>query len=961
MHFKFQKGVSACTSHPYLVILQEPFNFSSSCKCAICRDWRAKLPTIFFKIDGTVEILGNPKPQIHLVLSELCELGRHTVQNRHYFFTSNELPAAKTVNRFSRSRSPIESFCEKDQQDKVLLSEPIENGDLLYKTLKITDFGLAREVCKTTRMSAAGTYAWMAPEVIKSSTFSKAIMVFLLWELLTGETPYRGIDTLAVAYGVAVNKLTLPIPSTCPAPFSKLLRDCWNPEPHDRPLFIDILQELEDIAHSSFMNTPHESFHTLQEDWKVEIEEMFLDLKRKEKELRCREEELTKAVLQQKLHEEFLKKREQELVEREIDLLERELNIIILQQQQGKPTPNKRKGKFKKSQLKLLKGGGQHISMPSDFRHNITVQHTPTKRELMALRMPSSPESPPGSPSIPRLRAIALPSDGVKGKTWGPSTVHQRERCHPRSRMLIDGNKRWSKSAPNLEKSLRSLPLGSVSNIGALQELDYGEDEWPENPGVPKPYHHGSIKCNGNGKSDSPMKRPRGLVDFVIYNIGMLLAGFGAGFDVRIANQSPIHPRIGSGREDEEEEERKMWYRDPVYFGADYEFCTPPGYLHNTYHGQTRHYRPSLNLTELGTGTPLRITDSPQHIPSVTSSVASYNTQNVQSPRRKSSSASNESNEQTGAAPPTPNHRSTYMDRQDSYHNSPPPPPSFPPPDYPVTAYHSHYYQEYRGPPQEPYYIERVIPDFQRPDVYHVERIYPDYVRHQDSYAYDNPSSSVSSMSGASASLSQPRTPQRIIYGHRRTASNVSNTSNTSSSNVNPSFKMDDTDTLESNSSTLSPRHPSMIASSGAVSPPVPPQLPPRRCNSHESNYGDSSSDGPVTLEIPPRMRLPKLKSRTVSNGSNNVTPPGDGEETSQSPIVLSNTGSVTRVRFSPTVRTENGEETQLNKTSTLLDTPVEGQSQDGTVPLTAMKSPNVLSSRRHKRPSFHELEREFL
>ena len=56
----------------------------------------------------------------------------------------------------------------------VLLSEPIENDDFQYKTLKITDFGLAREVYKTTRMSAAGTYAWMAPEVIKKSTFSKA-------------------------------------------------------------------------------------------------------------------------------------------------------------------------------------------------------------------------------------------------------------------------------------------------------------------------------------------------------------------------------------------------------------------------------------------------------------------------------------------------------------------------------------------------------------------------------------------------------------------------------------------------------------------------------------------------------------------------------------------------------------------------------------------------------------------
>ena len=45
----------------------------------------------------------------------------------------------------------------------------------------------------------------------------------LLWELLTGEVPFRGIDGLAVAYGVAMNKLALPIPSTRPEPFAKLM------------------------------------------------------------------------------------------------------------------------------------------------------------------------------------------------------------------------------------------------------------------------------------------------------------------------------------------------------------------------------------------------------------------------------------------------------------------------------------------------------------------------------------------------------------------------------------------------------------------------------------------------------------------------------------------------------------------------------------------------------------------
>lgn len=56
---------------------------------------------------------------------------------------------------------------------------------------------------------------------LKITFFSYGV---LLWELLTGEVPYRGIDGLAVAYGVAVNKLTLPIPSTCPEPFAKLMK-----------------------------------------------------------------------------------------------------------------------------------------------------------------------------------------------------------------------------------------------------------------------------------------------------------------------------------------------------------------------------------------------------------------------------------------------------------------------------------------------------------------------------------------------------------------------------------------------------------------------------------------------------------------------------------------------------------------------------------------------------------------
>lgn len=40
---------------------------------------------------------------------------------------------------------------------------------------------------------------------------------------------------------------------------------------------------------------------------------------------------------------------------------------------------------------------------PTDFRHTITVQHTGDRKNRDA----SGPNSPPGSPNIPRLRAIA--------------------------------------------------------------------------------------------------------------------------------------------------------------------------------------------------------------------------------------------------------------------------------------------------------------------------------------------------------------------------------------------------------------------------------------------------------------------------------------------------------------------------------------------------------------------------
>lgn len=54
---------------------------------------------------------------------------------------------------------------------------------------------------------------------------------------------------------------------------------------------------------------------------------------------------------------------------------------------------------------------------------------------------------------------ITVPADGVKGKTWGPSTCHQRERGQIPLRPPLAPRPGgiWSKSAPNLDKSRNAL------------------------------------------------------------------------------------------------------------------------------------------------------------------------------------------------------------------------------------------------------------------------------------------------------------------------------------------------------------------------------------------------------------------------------------------------------------------------------------------------------------------------
>lgn len=466
---------------------------------------------------------------------------------------------------YLHTKAPISLIHRDLKSSNVLLSKFIREGqesDLEYQTLKITDFGLARELNKTTRMSAAGTYAWMAPEVIIESSYSRGSDIWsfgvVLWELLTGEIPYKTIDSLAVAYGVAVRSLSLPVPSSCPSQFKDLMEMCWKPEAHARPSFEQILERLELIRQSDFSQTHHENFNSMQDHWKDEIQAVLINHQIKAKELEEWERKLIVAQNEQEHQQRKIREREDLVSQRERDVFYRE-RIIATKENSVTPTPSQRsKVKHPKPPKEPLE-----IGKPAVLRHLICLQKDPTQAE---------------SQTVP-----------AGGNTWSPGSSQPKERgklprnngeCEEKSKIL-------SLSAPNLDNHLPH----SLGNLATRRDMDYKKLAGTAN------------------KSSVPSKLT--VTELVLYKMSSLLAGVGAGFDIRCGGSNPNNQSTGT--KDGVYGGRRVGEDNASYLDPEHEFPSrmATAYSPNTYHGPAKHQRPSI-LKNIDSK-PLKFNDSVQH------------------------------------------------------------------------------------------------------------------------------------------------------------------------------------------------------------------------------------------------------------------------------------------------------------------------------------------------------------
>uniref|UniRef100_A0A8C7H7W5 Mitogen-activated protein kinase kinase kinase 12 n=1 Tax=Oncorhynchus kisutch TaxID=8019 RepID=A0A8C7H7W5_ONCKI len=336
--------------------------------------------------------------------------------------------------------------------------------------VKISDFGTSKEMSdKSTKMSFAGTVAWMAPEVIRNEPVSEKVDIWsfgvVLWEMLTGEVPYKDVDSSAIIWGVGNNSLNLPVPESCPDGFKILLRQCWSSKPRNRPSFRQILLHL-DIASADLLSTPQETYFKSQAEWREEVKQHFEKIKSEGTCIHRLDEEMIIRRKEELRHALDIREHYERKLERANNLY-MELNAVMLQLELKEKELLKREQSLDKKYPGCIKHHSSRQERSSNSMEKLI------KKRNVPQKLPAHSKSRPdllkSEVILPKLDSsmtqVTIPSCPQKGST----SPGRSRRAKPRYRKAGKGS---SGDLAGLKAALSSTLGLMYSSLSSKQHLD---------------------------------------------------------------------------------------------------------------------------------------------------------------------------------------------------------------------------------------------------------------------------------------------------------------------------------------------------------------------------------------------------------------------------------------------------------------------------------------------------------
>jgi serine/threonine protein kinase len=152
------------------------------------------------------------------------------------------------VERLQVARNLTSPLCNLHEIEIIFRDLKPENiGFDANGTLKLFDFGFAKQFCKRHKLaggyfrvtSFVGTHPYKSLEVSSQRAYGQSLDVsafgLILWEIISLKEPYNNILTKYYAKKVLKGRVRPKICKQWPEDIARLIEDCWDPKPGNRP------------------------------------------------------------------------------------------------------------------------------------------------------------------------------------------------------------------------------------------------------------------------------------------------------------------------------------------------------------------------------------------------------------------------------------------------------------------------------------------------------------------------------------------------------------------------------------------------------------------------------------------------------------------------------------------------------------------------------------------------------